>query len=70
MKYLEDMDSERALEERGVIDDGGVGYSCFCVYVGESWPDHNVNWDRFYVDRESMQIYWFPHFCFRSSILP
>lgn len=46
-------------KESGVVDDGGAEHSCYVIYAGESWPDHNVNWDRVYVDRESMQIYWY-----------
>lgn len=46
-------------EEDRAVDNGGVEHFCYVIYVGESWSDHNVNWDRFYVDRESMQIYWY-----------
>lgn len=46
-------------EEDRAVDNDGVEHFCYAIYVGESWPDHNVNWDRFYVDRESMQIYWY-----------
>ena len=33
----------------------------YCVYVGEMWEDHNVNWAYFYVSENSDEVLWYDH---------
>lgn len=30
----------------------------YCVYVGESWDDHCVNWEYFYVSEDFDEVLW------------
>lgn len=31
----------------------------YCVYVGESWDDHCVNWEYFYVSEDFDEVLWY-----------
>ena len=63
--YISRSSNEQAIlamwidREETFTDKDGTTHSCQVVYVGESWPDRMVNWDWFYIDKESLEIFWY-----------
>lgn len=39
----------------------------YCVYVGESWDDHCVNWAYFYVREDFDEVLWYDHVSIMDS---